>query len=666
MRLAPHARIALVGMAALALLGAAPAVAAEGHAGVASWRSTPATPRVAASGGGWQHVAPLPTGRQINGLAMVSAAEGWMVTTYGGIYHTTDGGVTGQPQPSGTVQDLNAVRFTDALHGSAVGNAVVATSDGGATWQLGTRTGNLSSLYAEDFVSVITGYAVGGGGVVMKTTDGGHTWAPTGRPPVSSTDNLLAVNFVSTSIGWTVGANGDIAKTTNGGASWMLQPSGTTAFLTGVSFINAQEGWATGGNVMLHTVNGGLSWTPQTLPATAWLTKVQFLDAHNGWAAGTDSDIIHTVDGGATWVTQQGGVHVSNQFQDRLEDLRFSDALHGLAVGTNGVLYGTVDGGSTWTDRQQGYGNVGRVVQTDASHLWASSDFGFLLSSTDGGLHWSKRAIDPDPTVTIGATGLTFTDNNNGWLVTDIFGGNAFTPIRHTTDGGLTWPPVASEPPNVTYDAIDTVDNVHVVATVASILSIKFTADGGRSWATSKIVDSRQESLDFIDVDMVTPLVGYVIGNFPGDTGSILKTIDGGATFRVVFRNNNITTKTPQVSFSDARHGWGTGMNGVIYHTADGGKTWQAQQTGTGIALFRGVHAVSQTIAWAVGSDNLDLTGGAIARTVDGGMTWTVEHPGAIKAFNGVTAMDGSTAVAGGLYDPRSDTGGIYKRLSAQ
>ena len=663
------ARVALLGVIAAAALSVTTPISVladtggqVGSAPTASSLSASA-PAADPKGGGWRHVAPLPTGRQINGVSMVSQSEGWLVTAYGGIFHTTDAGVTAQAQESGTDQDLNAVVFTDALHGSAVGNVVVATSDGGRTWQLGTRSGDQSSLYAEDFVSRTTGYAVGGDGVVMKTTDGGYSWALAGQR-VPGGENLLAVDFASKTTGWTVGAAGTIAKTTDGGKTWALQDSGTTAFLTGVSFVDRREGWAAGGGAMLHTDNGGATWTSQTLPASAWVDRVQFVDADNGWAVGSGSNIVHTNDGGSTWTTQQGGVYVSNQFQDRLEDLSFTDALHGLAVGMDGVLYATVDGGATWVDRQQGYGDVGRVVQTDAKHLWANSDFGYLLISTDGGRHWSKRAIDPDPTVIIGATGLTFTDNKNGWLVTSIFAGNTFTPIRHTTDGGLTWLPVASEPAGVTYGAIDTVDNRHVVATHANALSILHTDDGGRSWAESEIVHPPDEDLTFMDVDMVTPLVGYVIGNLPGATevGSILKTVDGGATFRVVYRNSNITTKTPQVSFSDARHGWGTGMNGVMYHTADGGRTWSAQQTGTGIALFRAVHTVSASVAWAAGADDFDLSGGAVARTVDGGTSWTVEHPGAARTFNGIAARDARSAVVGGLYEPRSDTGGMYRR----
>src|SRR5947208_2898437 len=56
----------------------------------------------------------------------------------------------------------------------------------------------------------------------------------------------------------------------------------------------------------------------------------------------------------------------------------------------------------------------------------------------------------------------------------------------------------------------------------------------------------------------------------------------------------------------DAREAWAVGTFGAIYHTADGGKTWQARESGTKSALF-GVDFAGRRDGWVVGKSGLIL-----------------------------------------------------------
>jgi len=62
----------------------------------------------------------------------------------------------------------------------------------------------------------LTGFAVGlnGTGAVLRTSDGGETWAP---QAVSSQYRLRGVFFLDVRRGWVVGDNGTIRHTTSGG-----------------------------------------------------------------------------------------------------------------------------------------------------------------------------------------------------------------------------------------------------------------------------------------------------------------------------------------------------------------------------------------------------------------------------------------------------------------
>lgn len=69
------------------------------------------------------------------------------------------------------------------------------------------------------------------------------------------------MDFVTTSIGNAVGKGGCVLKTVNGGAHWVKMSAGTGKALTAVCFVNASRGWVLGNKgVRLRTTNGGKTW----------------------------------------------------------------------------------------------------------------------------------------------------------------------------------------------------------------------------------------------------------------------------------------------------------------------------------------------------------------------------------------------------------------------
>ena len=89
----------------------------------------------------------------------------------------------------------------------------------------------------------------------------------------------------------------------------------------------------------------------------------------------------------------------------------------------------------------------------------------------------------------------------------------------------------------------------------------------------------------------------------------------------------------------DAREAWAVGNFGAIYHTADGGQTWQKRESGTKSPLF-GVDFAGPEDGWAVGKSAL------ILHTADGGATWTRQaNPiSSQKPLFKVKALDARTA----------------------
>ena len=59
---------------------------------------------------------------------------------------------------------------------------------------------------------------------------------------------LLGLFFHDPQLGWAVGSGGTILKTVDGGRKWKKVSSGTSALLTAVYFRDARRGWVLGAN----------------------------------------------------------------------------------------------------------------------------------------------------------------------------------------------------------------------------------------------------------------------------------------------------------------------------------------------------------------------------------------------------------------------------------
>src|SRR5216684_6752796 len=116
------------------------------------------------------------------------------------------------------------------------GGTIVRTSDGGNTWTL-QPSGTVHDLRGVSFVDAYTGTAVGFSGTILRTADGGETWT---QQTSGTLNDLYGVSFVDASIGAAVGAAGTILTTTDGGETWTVQASRTTVDLNEVSFVNAR------------------------------------------------------------------------------------------------------------------------------------------------------------------------------------------------------------------------------------------------------------------------------------------------------------------------------------------------------------------------------------------------------------------------------------------
>ncbi|SDS56606.1 YCF48-related protein [Opitutus sp. GAS368] len=182
------------------------------------------------------------------------------------------------------------------------------------------------------------------------------------------------------------------------------------------------------GHVLL-SADQGRSWTQSLAPTRALLTGVSFPDAQHGWAVGHDGVILATGDGGLTWTRQDTGKDLETVYLSVL----FRNATHGFAVGAYGKFVATTDGGKTWTTAKPSADEVhyNRITEGLDGYLYLAGEGGLLLVSHDGGKAWIKSEVPYEGSL-FGALPL-----DNGRVIVYGLRGH----ILRSEDHGARWEP---------------------------------------------------------------------------------------------------------------------------------------------------------------------------------------------------------------------------------
>lgn len=294
---------------------------------------------------------------------------------------------------------LRGIVFIDENRGWAVGDGgvLVYTTNGGAKWEQKileeVKAGDLyTDLWGVHFIDEKTGWICGdlnkGSAVILHTTDGGKTWS---RQSSGSPTALYGIFFIDSKTGWAVGANGTILGTETGGAKWTPLLAGKAGANIGegepglwsVWFVNKTKGWVVGENGTIKTTNdGGKTWVNQNSGTDSNLSAVCFVNENTGWVVGEAGTILHTKDGGNTWTVQKSGT------EDWLYGVSFISDKEGIVVGEYGTVLRTADGGQTWKLELSGKQKGGQKVAfrgvsfPKPNAAFVSGDWGVIMKYT--------------------------------------------------------------------------------------------------------------------------------------------------------------------------------------------------------------------------------------------------------------------------------------------
>jgi photosystem II stability/assembly factor-like uncharacterized protein/dienelactone hydrolase len=272
---------------------------------------------------------------------------------------------------------------------------------------------------------------------------------------------------------------------------------------------------------------------------------------------------------------------------------------------------------------------------------WYVNGYGNIYHTNDGGENWEKQLEKKGTFFRC----IAFVDSLNGFagtVGTDYFPNVTDTiPLYRTTDGGKTWNPVSYEGPYVKgLCAIDIVKeqfinhgktdykvHIYAVGRVGSPANMMLSHDGGLTWKSNSI-DKDCEML--FDIKMFDKQTGFACAAtdeaLEKSNALILKTNDGGKTWKKVYQSKRPFETTWKVSFPTEKVGYVTiqsynpdpsAIQQRVAKTTDGGETWQE------------INLVEDASAREFGVGFIDENHGFVGtmnsgyETKDGGKTWS-------------------------------------------
>jgi photosystem II stability/assembly factor-like uncharacterized protein len=415
-------------------------------------------------GDSWQRVEPQGSIRPTSLWSFAVDGNGTLFAAAGsgpGLVKSSDGGVTWSAAGLSGHSIWNLEVDSGTLYASTEAG-LFRTDDGGASWQpFGHGANAPGGSVVADPRDANTVYGIGDS--VVRSVDGGRTWAALTRGLVSTLIPSIAIAPGNPKILY-AGGYGAVFKSTDGGRSWRLQRGlgrepvdSLVADPRNGGRLYAAESWHGG---LYKTGDGGRHWIRVRTPFPSSGIHAVAIDPHRPatvyvsdcGGACTGGTFQRTSDGGATWTRISG---IPYAVQSLAIDPQHTDTVFAGTI--RGDIYRSTDGARRWRrvarpptlPLSRLYTIVAIAIDSqDPENVYAARRRGGIIKSSDGGTSWRRvnagligrpvtaLAIDPrNPRVLYASTGAPATDGP----------ANVF----RSTDGARTWRPLDAGLPQV-------------------------------------------------------------------------------------------------------------------------------------------------------------------------------------------------------------------------
>ena len=295
-----------------------------------------------------------------------------------------------------------------------------------AQWVVQT-SGITANLYDVEFINRYTGWTLGDGGNILKTTNGGINWINIPNPSIIGGGILSSIFPVDSMYCYISGGHDIILKTTNGGANWIEIHNGNPngGIYNGVHFLNRDTGWFCGNTFILRTTNGGVSF--DTGSTSSFTSDIYFRNFNEGLYC-TAGRVFKTTNSGMNWFDTNVP---TNGWAYEFRKLSVVSNQYVCVVAGDGPLYKSTNFGTTWQvlDSIKSYppSVMQAVAFSSISTGWAGGSYGYLYKTTNGGLNFYRQNT---------GTNLAFCGSIYCFNDSVVWGVGGAGKIMHTTNGG--------------------------------------------------------------------------------------------------------------------------------------------------------------------------------------------------------------------------------------
>lgn len=523
----------------------------------------------------------------------------------------------------------------DTCYAAGTFGTLLKSTDGGSSWA-GIVTGLTVDLRFVRIADSPDRIVVGGGCSLRRSDDGGGSFR---RLPFSASDRacpvaLSAFDFPSGNVGYLVFANQSVLATTDGGRTFSRRTSLGSAPASDLTCVTNTTCFATTGGSIQRTTDGAVSWTPVATVSTQ-LNDLEAVDATTLYAAGAGQTVLKSENGGATWSRKP----FAGAAQADLASIRCANQTTCLAttIQRSRVLR-TIDGGETATSVVPSTDPTLAVEFASGSRAIAVGGLGSAEISNDAGQSWVAvgSRIPASFSVLEAASG-------------DVaYAGGSQGALARTADGGQTWTNVSPPTPEEVED-ISAPSAMRLFVHAAGTLHR--SDNGGESY---RLLDVGPQ-FSPVDVAAATPEHVIVVG-----PRGIRRSVDGGETFLVVSDRDLRRARLTEADVAGpalVAHG-----RSRLIVSPNRGVSWRRVRLPKKVAI-RDVSFVS------IATGYLLDTGGNVWRTGSEGRRWTkLESLGrrvaAIDfsdARNGHAVISGFGGGPGGFVLRTSDAGRTWR-----
>jgi hypothetical protein len=553
------------------------------------------------------------------------------------------------------------------------------STDGGMTWTGNQNLTFTSVLFDPSHPGVAYAGGVDTSFAVFKSTDDGVTWTAiehvsgtTGRTKLTLSGSTLYAAFGSNCAPASCIDGATLVKSTDGGTTWaQLNPPTNSQFCPGqctygltiaVSPTNPNLVFF-GAINQIHSSDGGTTWIDDT---------ALHVDYH-AQAFSADGAKLYVGNDGGAWSTNNPSAGASvtwTNLNATLATLQFYFGIS-MAAGNPGIgLGGTQDnstalysGNPAWTRECSGDAFSTVIDPANSNIMYCANEFGGIFKSTDGFTSAPTEISPPNRNSTF-ETLLTLDPSDPSRLYT-LGGGSTF--VQQSNNGGSTWQQISPALPFIfSIDVAPSDSNTIYLATQRGLaVTRNATAGTGATWQTFTAPDFGGFSQ--VAVDPHDPTTAYAVRSSLGFAAHVFKVTNSGATF------TNITGNLPNVSANDIvvdpdqANTLYVATDIGVFSTTSGGTTWNTLVSGLPTSAVTGLIMDRTTRVLRAGTHGRSVwdlqlppaTGGVGNGTLSGtvvNISNNAAISGATVSFSGGT----TTTNASGFYQFTNVVPGTY------